>query len=86
MSPYSTSQNIINLVIYLAPFYRNKLHFVQLKLLSINGIRVSLAEWDRFRKIFKSKATEIGVRGYICWETITDAVVEATGSKALIKM
>lgn len=61
-------------------------NFVQLKLVSIDGIRVSLAEWGGFRKFFKSKATEIGLRGYIWRVPITHAAVVATGSKAQIDL
>ena len=60
--------------------------FVQLKLVSIDGIRVSLAEWSGFRKFFKSKATDIGLRGYIWRVPITHAAVVATGSKVQIGM
>ena len=60
--------------------------FVQLKLVSIDGIRVTLAEWGGFLKFFKSKATDIGLRGYIWREPITHAAVVATGSKVQIDM
>jgi acylphosphatase len=60
--------------------------FVQLKLVSIDEIRVSLAEWGGFRKFFKSKATDIGLRGYIWRVPITHAAVVATGSKVQIDM
>ena len=60
--------------------------FIQLKLVSIDGIRVSLAEWGGFRKFFKSKATDIGLRGYIWRVPITHASVVATGSKVQIDM
>ena len=67
------------LVIYLPPVLPD--NYVQLKLVSIDGIRVSLAEWGGFRKYFKSKATEIGLSGYIWRVPITHAVVAAKGSK-----
>ena len=55
-------------------------------MVSIDGIRATLAKWGGFQNFFKSKETDIDLSGYIWQIPIIHTTVVATGPKAQIDM